>query len=142
MCIRAKHKVQQSEPEVTETPNVICDYNKNMGGVDVVDQYIIIVPYNSMMAGTVQLVQRYATDQTVWRLNPGGEIFRAIQTGPKVYPASYTMGTESFLGIKGLGHGADHPPPSSVGCKQVGAILPPHLHACTGMSCGDLSIYH
>ena len=29
------------------------------------------------------------------------------------YPASYTMGTGSFPGVKGPGRGVDHPPPSS-----------------------------
>jgi len=33
-----------------------------------------------------------------------------IQTGPGVYPASYTMGTGSFLGVKWPGHGAHIPP--------------------------------
>jgi len=41
-----------------------------------------------------------------------------IQTSPAAHPASYTMGTGSFLGVKQLGHGADHPPPSSVEVKE------------------------
>ena len=36
-----------------------------------------------------------------------------IQTGPGAHPASYTMGTRSFLGVKWPGRGVDHPPPSS-----------------------------
>ena len=36
-----------------------------------------------------------------------------IQTAPGAHPASYTMGTGSFPGIKQTGRGADHPPPSS-----------------------------
>jgi hypothetical protein len=46
---------------------------------------------------------------TVRGSNPGGgAIFR-----PGAHPASCTMGTGSFLGVKQPGHGADHPPPSS-----------------------------
>ena len=47
--------------------------------------------------------------------NPsGGARFLApVQTGPGAYPASCTMGTGSFLGVKRPGRGADHPPPSS-----------------------------
>jgi hypothetical protein len=41
-----------------------------------------------------------------------------VQTGPGAHPASYTMGTRSFLGVKQLGCGIDHPPPSSVKVKE------------------------
>jgi len=43
----------------------------------------------------------------------GGEIFPTVQTGPGAQPASYKMGTGSFLGVKRLGRGADHPPYSA-----------------------------
>jgi len=33
-----------------------------------------------------------------------------IQTSPGAHPASYTMGTGSFMGVKQPGHGVDHPP--------------------------------
>jgi hypothetical protein len=36
-----------------------------------------------------------------------------VLAGPGAHPASYTMGTGCFLGIKRLGSGADHQPPSS-----------------------------
>jgi hypothetical protein len=46
--------------------------------------------------------------------NPGGgEIFRTLQTGPGAHPASCTMGTGYFPGVKRLRRGADHPPPPS-----------------------------
>ena len=32
-----------------------------------------------------------------------------VQTGPGAHPASYTMGTGSFLGIKWPGRAIDHP---------------------------------
>ena len=42
-----------------------------------------------------------------------GERFSApVQTGPGTYPASYTMGTGSFPGVKRPGRGVDHPPPN------------------------------
>jgi len=41
-----------------------------------------------------------------------------IQTGPGARPASYTMGTGSFPGVKRLRHGVDHPPPSSTMVKE------------------------
>ena len=34
----------------------------------------------------------------------------SVQTGPGVHPASYTIGTGSFQGVKWPGRGFDHPP--------------------------------
>jgi len=36
-------------------------------------------------------------------------LFAPVQTGPGAHPASYTMGTGSFPGIKRPGRGVDHP---------------------------------
>jgi len=41
-----------------------------------------------------------------------------VQTGPGADPASYTMGTESFKGVKRPGCDADHPPPSSAEVEE------------------------
>ena len=47
-----------------------------------------------------------------------------VQTGPAAYPASCTMGTGSFPGVKRPGRGADHPPPSKCrGQERVGLYL-------------------
>jgi hypothetical protein len=49
----------------------------------------------------------------------GGARFSAtVQTGPGAYPASCTMGTCSFSGVKRPGRGVDHPPPSSAEVKE------------------------
>ena len=52
-----------------------------------------------------------ATSWMVRGWNPGRA---SAQTGPVAHPASYTMGTGSFPGLKRPGRGVDHPPPSSV----------------------------
>jgi hypothetical protein len=50
---------------------------------------------------------------------PVGARFSApVQTGSKAHPASYTMGTESFMEVKQPGRGIDHPPPSSAEVKE------------------------
>ena len=50
---------------------------------------------------------------------PVGATFSAlVQTGPGAHPASYTMGTGSFLGVKRPGRGVDHPPPSSAEVEE------------------------
>ena len=41
-----------------------------------------------------------------------------VQTGPGAHPASYTMGTGSFPGVKRQGRGADQELPSSAEVKE------------------------
>jgi len=43
----------------------------------------------------------------------GARFSAPVQTDPGAHPTSYTMGTGSFPGVKRLGHGIDHPPPSN-----------------------------
>jgi hypothetical protein len=79
------------------------------------DSFTTICGRHSFSAGRVaQSVQRPAMGWTVWRLNPGGgEIFRTRPDRPGAHPASCTMGTGPFPGVKRPGRGADHPPPPS-----------------------------
>ena len=48
----------------------------------------------------------------------GARFSAPVQTGPGAYPASYTMDTGSFPGVKLPGRGVDHPPPSSTEVKE------------------------
>jgi len=48
----------------------------------------------------------------------GDEIFAPVHTGPGAHPTSYTVGTGSFLGVKRLGLGVDHPPHLAVRLKE------------------------
>jgi len=41
-----------------------------------------------------------------------------VHNGPGAHPASYTVGTGSFLGVKRPGRGVDHPLPSSAEVKE------------------------
>jgi hypothetical protein len=41
-----------------------------------------------------------------------------VQTGPGAYPASYTVGTRSFLGVRRPGCGVYHLPPPSANVKE------------------------
>jgi hypothetical protein len=47
-----------------------------------------------------------------------------VQTGPGAYPASCTMVTGSFPGVKRPGRGVDHPPPSSAEVKRKSRAVP------------------
>ena len=64
--------------------------------------------------GRAHSVQSLATAWTVRRSNPGGgaKISLSDQIGPGAHPASYKIGTVSFLrgvGVKRPGPGVDHP---------------------------------
>jgi hypothetical protein len=48
----------------------------------------------------------------------GARFFAQAQTDPGVHPASCTMGTGSFPGVKRPERGADYPPPSSAEVKK------------------------
>ena len=48
----------------------------------------------------------------------GSRFSTPVQTGSGAHPASYTMGTGSFPGVKRPGRGIDHPPPSSAEVKE------------------------
>ena len=51
-----------------------------------------------------------------------------VQTGPGTHPASYTMITRLFPGVKWLARGINYPPPSSVKVKErVELYLYSHL---------------
>jgi len=61
----------------------------------------------------------------------GARFSAPIQTSPGAYPASYTLGTGSFPGVKRSGHGVDHPPPSIPSVKERVELYlysPPGLH--------------
>jgi hypothetical protein len=61
---------------------------------------------------SVGIATRYGLD------GPGVRFSAHIQTGPGAHPASYTMGTGYFPGVKRPGRGVDHPPSSSTEVKE------------------------
>jgi hypothetical protein len=73
-----------------------------------------------MRVGQVaQSVQRLTTSCMVRGSNPGEARFFAVQTGPGAHPASCTMGSWSFPGVKcGWGRAADHSSPSNAAVKK------------------------
>jgi hypothetical protein len=68
---------------------------------------------------SVGIVTRYGLDDPGIESQLGRARFSAsIQTGPWAHPASYTMSTRSFPGVKRPGHGIDHPTQSSAEVKE------------------------
>ena len=62
---------------------------------------------------SVGIATRYGLDGPGIESRWGARRLAPVQTGPGVHPASYTVGTRSFPGVKRPGRGADHPPLSS-----------------------------
>ena len=53
------------------------------------------------------------------RIPVGARFTAPVQTGPGAHPASYTMGTGSFPGVKRPRCGVDHPPPSRAEVEEI-----------------------
>jgi hypothetical protein len=62
---------------------------------------------------SVGIATDYALDGPWIESRWGARFFAHVQTGPGAYPASCTIGTVSFPGVKRPGRGADHSPPCS-----------------------------
>ena len=78
-------------PSVVDTPRV-CIY---------IYIYIYIIGRDS----AVGIATRYGLDCTGIECRRRVRFSAPVQTGPGDYPASYTMGTGSFPGVKGPGRG-------------------------------------
>ena len=61
----------------------------------------------------------------------GARFSAPVQTGSEAHPASYTMGTGSFQGIKRTGCGVDHSHPSSAKVKERVEL---YLYSLSGSS--------
>ena len=67
---------------------------------------------------SVGIATRYGLDGPGIESRWGARFSVPVQTNPGAHPASYRMGTGSFLGVKRPGHGNDYPPPSSDEVKE------------------------
>ena len=54
----------------------------------------------------------------------GARFSAAVETGPEAHPASYTMGAESFPGVKRPGRVVTHPSPSKAEVKEKVELYP------------------
>jgi len=58
----------------------------------------------------VSIATRYGAGRSGDRISVGKRFSALVQTAPGVHPASCTMGTGSFPGVKRPGRGVGHPP--------------------------------
>jgi len=80
------------------------------------------VPYQSHYYRSLLLEGRSrdnsVTIPTRYGLDGPGIESPPVQTGSEAQPASCTMGTGCFPGVKRLGRGVDHPPPSRAEVRE------------------------
>jgi len=62
------------------------------------------------LESAVGIATRYGPGGSRFRFPVGFRLSSPVQTGPGAHPASYTMGTGSFAGVKRPGRGVDQPP--------------------------------
>jgi len=67
---------------------------------------------------------RYGLERSRDRIPVGVRFSVPVQTDPGAHPASCTMGTGSFPGVKWSGRGVDRPPRSSAEVKERVELLP------------------
>ena len=75
--------------------------------------YVRGFPLSGGRDSSVGIATRYGLDGPGIGSRCEARFFAPVQTGPGVHPASCTMGTGSFPGVKRSGRGVDHPPPFS-----------------------------
>jgi len=80
---------------------------------------------------SVGIESRYGLDGPGIESRWAARFSALVQTGPGAQPASYTMGTGSFSGVKRPGRGFDYPPASSAKVKE-GVEL--YLYSISGPS--------
>jgi hypothetical protein len=73
------------------------------------------MPYDYMLYSKSKF---FTTGRSGDRIPLEARFFAQVQTGPGAHPASCTMGTGFFPGVKRPGRGADHPPPSSAEVRK------------------------
>jgi hypothetical protein len=66
--------------------------------------------YKQGRDSSVSIATGYGLDGPGIEYRWGARFSAPVQTDPEAHPASYTMDTESFLGVNRPGRSVDHPP--------------------------------
>ena len=74
-------------------------------------KYFCISYFRVGSDSSVGISTRYGLDGPGIESQWGAIVTAPVQTGPGDHPASCTMGTVSFPGVKRLERGVDYPPP-------------------------------
>ena len=71
----------------------------------------------------------------------GARFSAPLQSGPGARAATYTLGTESYPGVKLPGRGVDHPPSSSPRLKNEYSFTSTPSLGFRGLLLGELDLY-
>jgi hypothetical protein len=93
----------------TKNTNTLCGQNV---------KFVNVKPGGVSRDNSVSIATGYRLDCLGFESQRGVSFSSPFQTGPGAHPASYTVGTVSFPGVKWPGRGVDHPPPSSAKVKE------------------------
>ena len=99
--------------------------------------FLIGIPHGAKCGrgrnSSVGIMTRYGLDSLGIELWWGGgaKFSTPVQTSAGAHPASYTMGTGSFPGVKRPERGVDHPPPSSA---EVEGRVELYIYSSSGPS--------
>ena len=72
--------------------------------------YLSFRDFRGRRVSSVGIAPRYGLDGPGIEFRCGARFSTPVQTGPGAHPASYTMRTGSYPGVKQPGRGVDHPP--------------------------------
>jgi hypothetical protein len=82
------------------------------------DSFIVFTTKQQKFAIELSIRDSLRAARSGDRIPVSVRISSPVQTDPGAHPASYTMGTVSFPGVKRPGCGTDHPLPSSAEVKE------------------------
>jgi hypothetical protein len=102
--------------------SIFFPYNScNVGCTVIKCTQLKIIPDNIFLVvrdSSVGIATRYGLDGPGIEYRCRARFSAPVQIGPGAHPASYTMGTGSFPGVKRPGRGVDHSPPFSAEVKE------------------------
>ena len=87
----------------------VINFVSHMGSVQGAS-FAPIIPYFVGRNNSVGITTRYGLGDPGIESRWDARFSAPVRTGPGTHPASYTMGTGSFPGVKRPGRGVDHPP--------------------------------
>jgi hypothetical protein len=87
---------------------------------------------------SVSIATRYGLDGPVIESRWSSRFSSTDQTGPGAHPVSYTMGTGSFLAVKGPGRGVGHPPHLAPRLKKESSYTSTPTVGLRGLFWGEL----
>ena len=91
-----------------------------------IQQIFVLILYANCRDSSVGISTRYGLDGPGIESRWGARFSAPVQTGPGTHPASCTMGTGSFPGIKRTARGADHSPHLQCRGLKLGRAIPLH----------------